>query len=165
MKLIQLQLPEEMRNKIKEQNWPGLQIKKDLEEGWVFFTQSGIKKGDLVRNYGGDHLYNVAHLPESARDYLLEFSVVKASIRYVHYMYHGAQTKFAFGKYINHSSKHPVLTHKVFMHNEIPALMFVATKHIPAGSELCYNYGCSFTGVSECLSSCIKCSKIRAKKV
>jgi hypothetical protein len=150
----------QMAAQISSQNWPGLAIKTDLREGWGVYTYLDIKAGEVVCNYGG-HLRThaqVAKLADSQRNYLLEYSVVKNLCRKKYYQIHDNQTKFTYGKYLNHSKKHPCLRHCIYLDpNGTPEVMFIASKKIPAHSELCYDYGPKFKGVMSCVSSCQKC--------
>jgi hypothetical protein len=153
-------ITEDLAQHISKQNWPGLVIKTGLKEGRGVYTDTEIKAGVIVCNYGGEarNSAQVAQLSQSARNYLIEFSLVENCLRVAHFLYHDENTKFTFGKYLNHSKKHPVLRPvvSVFVNGKADVL-FIAKHTIPANSELCWNYGRYFYGVQSCISACQKC--------
>lgn len=46
-----------------------------------------------------------------------------------------------YGRLINHSRKAPNCKTKVFEHNKVPHLIFIALRDIEPGEELLYDYG------------------------
>ena len=66
-------------------------------------------------------------------------------------------SEFTYGKYINHSSKHPNLRPKLFLRNGLPDILFLAQKQIQPGEQLTYNYGSQFKFVSQCVVGCKQC--------
>ncbi len=66
-----------------------------------------------------------------------------------------------FGKFINHSKKHPNLRTKVMLHPDSgkPDVMFKALTKIRKGEQLCYDYGPQYDDLNPCVESCRKCSQ------
>lgn len=67
----------------------------------------------------------------------------------------------SFGRFINHSKKHPNIkpvTHKE--NGKVKTVLFIAIIDIKAGEELLFNYGDMYhEGVFDCVEGCEKCRK------
>jgi hypothetical protein len=133
-----------------------------LKEGKGVKATEDIPSGSKVCNYGGNLLNESEgnQLMECRNncDYLLEFSMNRKTF----FFNHTEESNFTFGKYVNHSSKHPNVYGKVYLGSlGQPEVIFLAKRKIRQGEELCFNYGKFFQGVSTCVSSCRKCCKLQ----
>ncbi len=74
------------------------------------------------------------------------------------YFHHGEGVPPTWGKFINHSSKHPNIRPKVFINSEkMLEILFVAKSDIAIGTQLVYTYGSKFGDLKPCVASCTKC--------
>jgi SET domain-containing protein len=153
-------LPSHLEQLVSNQNWKAIEVKSGLSEGRGVFATEVIQKGADVCNYGGRNLTfeNAEKLMYNTQTstYLLE-CVANGQKCFFNHDHSGA---FAIGKFINHSKKHPVLSHKVYLKkNGHPEVIFLAKKRIQIGQELTYNYGTKYSALPDCVSSCNLCKK------
>lgn len=146
---------------IEGQQWEKIEIIHGIREGRGVFAKENILPGTLLCNYGGIVLSYEEGQKKTYCDYMMEVYV--PCTKEVMSLFHSPspQTEFTFGKYINHSKKHPNITPKLYLHpdNGVPEVLFFAQKRICAGEQLCWNYGNAFMGVSDCVDSCKMCSE------
>ena len=109
---------------IENQSWPSLEVTEGLPEGRGVFATSKIDSGSMVCNYGGvllnKHQGNI--IPEEDSNYLMELTVFPGE--HTFFLNHTMDSEFTYGKYINHSSKHPNVRPKVFLKNGLPEVIF-----------------------------------------
>ena len=154
-------LPDDLENKIINQDWKGLQIKA-VEEGRGVFACKDFKKNEPICNYGGIFMNHDCakknFLPYDEKcDYLLEINQKFEGEYTKFYLNHDNSTE-TFGKYLNHSKIHPNLSFKIYStKNNKLDVIFIAKKKILAGSQLLWDYGKSYSGVNACVKSCSKC--------
>ena len=145
------------------QEWTGLEIC-SVPEGKGVFSTVEFKKNYAIYNYGGIFLseeYAKAFLLpyEEKCNYLLELHERYKRKWVKFYLNHDASTE-TFGKYINHSKVHPNLTFKIFITKDSTLdVIFFANKKISKGTELLWNYDKQFSGVKDCVNSCVLCRK------
>lgn len=151
-----------MQRRVDAQDWDGLIIR-EVDEGRGVFVEKEIRKGTVVCNYGGDFLtkeyaeINLLKHPKKC-DYLVELKEISHGERKTFYLNHNNNTRFSFGKLLNHSKLHPNLSIKIFetVQNTLDVI-FVARRKILQGEQLLWNYGKAFTGVDDCVSDCSRC--------
>lgn len=156
-------IPEEWESRLANQDWKGLEIRA-VKEGKGVFACDNFKKNEVVCNYGGkflDEQYAKKYLLpfEEKCNYLLEFNEQIDGCRTKFYLNHDASTQ-SFGKYINHSKLHPNLDIKIYSTKDKKLdVIFRTTKKISKGTQLVWNYGKNFSGVKDCVDTCLICQK------
>ena len=142
---------------IQDQSWPSIEIVEGLPEGKGVFARSTINSGSMICNYGGVLLTKQQGntIPEEDSNYLMELTVFPGE--HTFFLNHTMDSEFTYGKYINHSSKHPNVRPKVFFKNSLPDAIFLAQKKILPGQQITYNYGRHFKFVAKCVSGCKQC--------
>lgn len=160
-------LPERWEEVILNQSWKGLEIRK-VAEGKGVFTSVTFTKQQVVCNYGGKFVpegyVKLYLLPDEEKcNYLLEMRQKYRGNWDTFYLNHDNSTN-NFGKYINHSKIHPNLSFKIYITKDMKLdVLFFAKSTIAKGTELVWNYGNNFSGVKDCVESCVKCKKARKK--
>lgn len=136
-----------------------------LPEGKGVFATEDMPKGTIVCNYGGkfhSHKYCEKNLLpfEQKCDYLIELRENMKGKWALVYLNHDSTTD-SFGKFLNHSQKHPNLKTKIFALGECAKLdiLFITKRTIKKNEELVWDYGPKYTGVGKCVSSCRICKK------
>ena len=64
-----------------------------------------------------------------------------------------------FGQLLNHSSVHTNVEHIYLSESNKLDILFRAKRKIKEDEEIVWDYGSNFSGVNNCVSSCIKCLK------
>jgi hypothetical protein len=68
-----------------------------------------------------------------------------------------SEDKKTYGKLINHSKRHPNLRKSVYQMDGKPEVLFETTEVVAEGTQLSYDYGDAYQGLSDCVSGCGKC--------
>ncbi|CAL1537076.1 unnamed protein product [Lymnaea stagnalis] len=133
----------QLEQQIKEQCEDGLEIKNFENKGRGIVATKVFRKGDFVVEYAGD-LIDLETAKVREEEYALKPGVGC-------YMYYfsladkqycvdaTAETNF-LGRLVNHSRDGNCCT-KAVMIDKIPHLILIASRDIPSGEELCYDYG------------------------
>ena len=133
-------------------------------------AKNKIAKGTPVCNYGGHfmrHEYvNKYLLPYASKcDYLLEIRENFKGKYLNFYLNHDNESSFTFGKYLNHSKKHPNVAMRIYADGEKLEVIFVTLRKIMVNEQLVWNYGNSYNGVEDCVENCTICSRNRKKNL
>lgn len=150
-----------LTKKILSQEWDYVKIVHKLPEGSGVFAQKKIPPNTPVCNYGGVNLTReqAEHLKryESKCNYLVEIEMVQKSKKIKTFVNHTDES-YSFGKFINHSEIHPSLSPRIMVSEDGKAdIIFYSKYEIPSGSQIVWNYGRYFKGVSKCVTGCLLC--------
>ena len=157
-------IPNEYREKCAFQSWKGVKVVPGLAEGRGVFSTKTFSRGSFICNYGG---LNVTEsyaeknmLPfDDECNYLVELREMTcdgASVK-VFINFDPGKEK-TFGQLLNHSSVHANVEPKIYLSesNKLD-ILFRAKRKIKEDEEIVWDYGSNFSGVNNCVSSCIKC--------
>ena len=156
-------IPRPIKETLNLQNWPWIEVVNDLPEGKGVIAKEIIRKNRVICNYGGDLISECnarLHLLSYPKmwDYLFEFPVIRNGEEITMYRNHDSKSSFTFGKYLNHSKKHPNLLCRVLVTSSgEPDILFVSRVTIKKGQQLLWDYGDNYQGVKDCVASCSKC--------
>lgn len=147
----------EMLNHIEKQTWPKLELVEGLLEGKGVFAMEDIPEGQVLCNYGGELTKDEAWAAED-KNFNMEINWQGKSKLFAIHCVHTQET---FGKFINHSKKHPNLRTKVMVHPDTgkPDIIFKSMTKIKTGEQLCYDYGPFYNGLNDCVEGCRKCGE------
>ena len=159
-------IPDEYREKCDSQSWEGVKVVCGLAEGRGVFATKTFSRGSFICNYGGLNVtesYAEKHmLPfDDKCNYLVELrekTCDGASVK-VFINFDPGKEK-TFGQLLNHSSVHANVEPKIYLSesNKLD-ILFRAKRKIKEEEEIVWDYGSNFSGVNNCVSSCIKCLK------
>ena len=152
-------LTQEMLNHMEKQTWPNLQLVDGLLEGRGVMATAKIPPGKIICNYGGE-LTNDEEWASQDKNFNMQITWQGISKFYAIHCMHTQET---FGKFLNHSKKHPNVRTKIMVHpeNGKPEVMFKTMRTVVKDEELCYDYGPKYPGLNDCLASCRKCSELK----
>ena len=128
--------------------------RRHLAEGALFATMVAL---NVTESYAEKHM-----LPyEEQCNYLVELrekTCDGASVK-VFVNFDPGKEK-TFGQLLNHSSVHANVEPKIYLSesNKLD-ILFRAKRKIKEDEEIVWDYGSNFSGVNNCVSSCIKCLK------
>lgn len=110
------------------------------EVGLGLFARSSLNAGEVIGEYTGllvDDWKPIGAGSSARRPYLLKFPFpTTVAIDPEH---EGNETRF-----LNHSSRAPNLRRAYIDLDDVIHVLFVASKTIPAGSQLCFDYGANY---------------------
>ena len=136
-----------------------LETKMTLRNGVGVFAKIDICFTNYICQYGGVEINSQqASLLESDKN--SDFLLVVGDGKERFHLNHNEETTENFGKYINHSSKHPNLFYKIGRNNK-KEVRFYAKKFIPKGTQLVYNYGKHYQRLRPCVDTCCGIGKLR----
>ena len=138
-------------------------LRTGLKEGRGVFATNVIGKGAAVCNYGGHFMpyrYVKNHLLpyEYMCDYLLEIKENFRGKYKIFYLNHDDKSVETYGKYLNHSEKHPNLVMKIYADGDKLEVIFVTLRKIEMNEQLVWDYGTSYSGVEDCVENCNRCN-------
>ena len=159
-------IPDQYKEKCDFQSWEGVKVVPGLAEERGVFSTKTFSRGSIICNYGGLNVtesYAEKHmLPyEEQCNYLVELrekTCDGASVK-VFVNFDPGKEK-TFGQLLNHSSVHANVEPKIYLSesNKLD-ILFRAKRKIKEDEEIVWDYGSNFSGVNNCVSSCIKCLK------
>ena len=163
-------MPKQIEELLITQAWPWIEIANDLQEGKGVIAKQDIQKQHVVCNYGGD-VFNENHAKKNLLcnpkicDYLFEFKIRQNGKNKLMYRNHDNNSPFSFGKFLNHSKKHPNLICKLFVTSSgEPDILFITKVKIQKGEQLVWDYGAKYAGVKDCVSNCSKCKLLKNRR-
>ena len=159
-------IPDEYREKCAFQSWEGVKVVPVLAEGRGFFSMKTFSRGSFICNYGGLNVtesYAEKHmLPfDNKCNYLVELrektcdgASVKVFINF------DPDKEKTFRQLLNHLFVHANAELKIYLSksNKLD-ILFRAKRKIKEDEEIVWDYRSNFSGVNNCVSSCIKCLK------
>ena len=160
-KFLQI-IPSELKKRCQVQSWEGLKLKTGLKEGKGVVAGKVILKCTAVCNYGGHFIQQEYAeknlLPfEKKCNFLLEMNENYKGKNIKFYLNHDENSPETFGKYLNHSKKHPNVKMRVYVDGDKLEVIFFTTKKVDIGEQLVWNYGSKYQGVGECVENCKIC--------
>ena len=153
-------IPEHLKELCINQQWVKLEFRNGIKEGTGVFATGPFERNEVVCNYGGiflneDYVKENLFPDKEKCDYLIE---IKTGYKSCFYLNHDRTTESkVYGKYLNHSAKHPNLFMRVYALNDKLEILFYAKHRIVRGTQLVWDYGKMFRGVNDCVESCAKC--------
>ena len=156
-------IPSYLRHRCISQNWKNIVLRTGLKEGNGVIATNVIQKGTVVCNYGGHFMpykYVKKHLLpyENMCDYLLEIKENFRGKYRLFYLNHDEKSSETFGKYLNHSKKHPNVAMKIYADGKKLEVIFVTLREITKNEQLVWDYGNSYGGVADCVENCTRCN-------
>lgn len=163
-------IPDKFKIRCQLQTWEDVQVKSGLKEGRGVVANKVIEKGTAVCNYGGHFLereYAEKYLLpfEEKCEYLLEMKENFRGKYKFFYLNHDDHSKETFGKYLNHSKKHPNVAIRIYADDKKLDVIFVTSRKVKVNEQLVWNYGTQYKGVGECVESCEKCRSRSLNKI
>ena len=159
-------IPDQYKEKCDFQSWEGVKVVPGLAEGRGVFSTKTFSRGSIICNYSGLNVtksYAEKHmLPyEDQCNYLVELrekTCDGASVK-VFVNFDPGKEK-TFSQLLYHSSVHANVESKIYLSesNKLD-ILFRAERKIKEDEEIVWDYGSNFSGVNNCVSSCIKCLK------